>query len=1015
MATESPIRITETSGAWASLKGTSAFGSSSANMAIEELGLLLKGQTLQDNGRVLVPNRSGSAPPSMEGSFAAADNIVSQQNFSLNASLASINSAINSYVSEEELNADPAYVTYSSRVNLNPRFSPPLIRKANRYLVRHIGSAGNNRRLTSYDDYGRGTLLMSHSKLPTHREEPEDDKSAQHTTSKWEDRSNSFTYPPEAILSSQLKTVVDMIQEDFPRTNSPVYSQGPSLILESVEEAVTCDADCSSLHDPTLCSSNSIESIPSADDMRQTSYSDPTESISSSSSIPSSGNTLSKKAFYRQHSNTVDTHLGDDISTSGGGVTDTIVTRIESNTNSSISSSPNPKDRQHIHQHYMLQEQVPHEQSYTFDVQSAQSQLTSQGINTTYIGTNQFFHGPSNFSGADVQPMPQSSGFNPPMYATAAADHMTSSALLYPNIHPSGYFSPQYALGGYAFQSEALSPYVTGYIPHTLVPVPFDAAARPSFSPRSSGASFGGLTSHGVNMQHLNNYYGQLGNPMQPSFTDPLHMQYFQRPFGDAYDLPGQFDQLAPRAGAPGSQISALVSQKGPDLAALSVEQKLQHQGSIGHSYMNPGRVGIPYYVGSPRDMGILQFPTSAIASPVLPGSPVGGTSFFGGTNEVRFSPGLARNSGISSGWQGQRGINDTKTFSVLEELKSGKGRRFELSDIAGHIIEFSGDQHGSRFIQQKLETCSVEEKASVFKEVLPHTSKLMTDVFGNYVIQKFFEYGSLEQRKELANQLAGQILPLSLQMYGCRVIQKALEVIELEQKIKLVHELDGHVMRCVRDQNGNHVVQKCIETIPTHQIEFIIFSFRGQVATLSTHPYGCRVIQRVLEHCTDELQSQFIVDEILESVCSLAQDQYGNYVTQHVLERGKPRERSQIISKLSGHIVQLSQHKFASNVVEKCLEYGDSASLEIIIGEIIGRGDGNDNLLTMVKDQYANYVIQKIIQTCTGDQREMLLCRIRIHLNSLKKYTYGKHIVARFEQLYGEDLRHQDHNTFSE
>jgi len=39
--------------------------------------------------------------------------------------------------------------------------------------------------------------------------------------------------------------------------------------------------------------------------------------------------------------------------------------------------------------------------------------------------------------------------------------------------------------------------------------------------------------------------------------------------------------------------------------------------------------------------------------------------------------------------------------------------------------------------------------------------------------------------------------------------------------------------------------------------------------------------MQRILEHCTDEVQCQFIVDEILESVCSLAQDQYGNYVTQ--------------------------------------------------------------------------------------------------------------------------------------
>ena len=33
-----------------------------------------------------------------------------------------------------------------------------------------------------------------------------------------------------------------------------------------------------------------------------------------------------------------------------------------------------------------------------------------------------------------------------------------------------------------------------------------------------------------------------------------------------------------------------------------------------------------------------------------------------------------------------------------------------------------------------------MEEKASIFQEVLPHTLTLMTDVFGNYVIQKVYE-----------------------------------------------------------------------------------------------------------------------------------------------------------------------------------------------------------------------------------------------------------------------------------
>lgn len=55
------------------------------------------------------------------------------------------------------------------------------------------------------------------------------------------------------------------------------------------------------------------------------------------------------------------------------------------------------------------------------------------------------------------------------------------------------------------------------------------------------------------------------------------------------------------------------------------------------------------------------------------------------------------------------------------------------------------------------------------------------------------------------------------------------------------------------------------------------------------------------------------------------------------------------------------------------------------------------------MKDQFANYVVQKIIEICNEEQRERLLNRIRGHLQALKKYTYGKHIVARLEQLSGE------------
>ncbi|KAL3200859.1 hypothetical protein MRX96_013125 [Rhipicephalus microplus] len=299
----------------------------------------------------------------------------------------------------------------------------------------------------------------------------------------------------------------------------------------------------------------------------------------------------------------------------------------------------------------------------------------------------------------------------------------------------------------------------------------------------------------------------------------------------------------------------------------------------------------------------------------------------------------------------------------LLEDFRNNRYPNLQLRDLANHIVEFSQDQHGSRFIQQKLERATLAEKQLVFSEILGAAYNLMTDVFGNYVIQKFFEFGSAEQKQALALKVKGHVLPLALQMYGCRVIQKALESISPDQQKEVVKELDGHVLKCVKDQNGNHVVQKCIECVDPSALQFIINAFQGQVFCLSTHPYGCRVIQRILEHCTGE-QTGPVLEELHQHTEQLVQDQYGNYVVQHVLEHGRPEDKGRIVAAVRGRVLPLSQHKFASNVVEKCVTHASRSERALLIEEVCAYVDGpHSALYTMMKDQYANYVVQKMIE----------------------------------------------------
>ena len=56
--------------------------------------------------------------------------------------------------------------------------------------------------------------------------------------------------------------------------------------------------------------------------------------------------------------------------------------------------------------------------------------------------------------------------------------------------------------------------------------------------------------------------------------------------------------------------------------------------------------------------------------------------------------------------------------------------------------------------------------------------------------------------------------------------------------------------------------------------------------------------------------------------------------------------------------------------------------------------------LLVMMKDQYANYVVQRAIDCAEPSQHKILIYMIRPHLMHVRRYMYAKHIVTKVEKL---------------
>lgn len=299
--------------------------------------------------------------------------------------------------------------------------------------------------------------------------------------------------------------------------------------------------------------------------------------------------------------------------------------------------------------------------------------------------------------------------------------------------------------------------------------------------------------------------------------------------------------------------------------------------------------------------------------------------------------------------------------------------------------------------------------------------------------------------------------LPPAHPVNRCRVVQKALESLDYDDLCELLEEFDSYVLTCIQDQNGNHVMQKCIEVMSTkateqgikkgdesisrsmsQTIQFIVDDVLANIKTLCCHPYGCRVLQRMLEHCV-EFQKTATLDKIQLCHKALLDDQYGNYVIQHVLQYGRKSDRDSLLKIIvENDLLKLSRQKFASNVVEKLLKYGNGNQRNGVVREMLkvslvklsgqercifilfmkmthlrccqvvnegGSGEGSTVVLLMVRDAYANYVVQTAIDVVPeGNEKRMLLDELKaneMQLVSLPRPFSLTHFISQLISFF--------------
>jgi hypothetical protein len=161
------------------------------------------------------------------------------------------------------------------------------------------------------------------------------------------------------------------------------------------------------------------------------------------------------------------------------------------------------------------------------------------------------------------------------------------------------------------------------------------------------------------------------------------------------------------------------------------------------------------------------------------------------------------------------------------------------------------------------------------------------------------------------------------------------------------------------------------------------------------------------------------LADVIIHNLSALIEDPFGNYLVQNVLKLDNAQKSDMIFRVITKDFVRLSQLKFSSNVIEKCLDSakigtqvdqlfnGTHENEDVTIARCLGKQTKNKQarlkFLTqrLMMHSFGNYVLQKAILVVNPGLRTQILESIQLQSSSLAQTKHGPKVLQKLQKQY--------------
>ena len=333
--------------------------------------------------------------------------------------------------------------------------------------------------------------------------------------------------------------------------------------------------------------------------------------------------------------------------------------------------------------------------------------------------------------------------------------------------------------------------------------------------------------------------------------------------------------------------------------------------------------------------------------------------------------------------------------------IKNDKIDYYIFNKLQGHITSIIKTNKGSRIFQNYLKNTQCDILHQILLEISPELSELIINPYANYFCGKFFTYLNQKDRIEFLAHIKKSLFSLCLNNIGTYPIQGIIEYLgsKIEKNI-IINELKDKINELSFDPYGAHVLEKIISCFEEEYIDFIYKFISNNLLNLAYNANGICIIKKIISFTHKKNLHEQIKKTVIENSMEIIKHPYGNFIIQSIIENWDLNETKEIINLYKDSFIDLSMEKFASNVIERCIEK-DSEILFKYINDLVN----SKRIFEVMKDNFGNFVIQKALKLAFGYNKNILIEAI---YNNIYKLN-NKKLIIKWKSLLIPHLVNND------